>query len=1038
MTRGGEGRPLRIDVRAGQVWQNDRIVPLRAKTWAVLRHLIENPGVLVTRDELLSAVWGDVAVSDATLTQTIRELRIALGDGSSAPRLIETVRGRGFRWIGAAVATASAAKSSERVEKEFVVGRETELARLTQFFARALAGMRQMVFVTGEAGIGKTTLVESFAAKVAARELSAAKPVLVGRGSSLESVGGNEPYLPFLDSIRTLGSGSASVMVSAQLRRFAPSWAAQLPWLLSENERERVGALLQGGSRERMLRELGVFLREISALQPLLLVLEDLHWGDRATVELLGALAAQREPARLIVLVTYRPAEALAANHPIHTVARQLAGRGSAEHIALECLSSAAVEELVKLRFTTLPGAADLAGLVHQKTDGTPLFVRFYLDHLSESGTLRQTAQGWRLERDLASIEGDVPQSLRAMIEMALESLDRHDVELLEAASVVGVEACAHLLAAAAGVEEPTAVERSLDDLARRQLFLARGEATVWPDGSASQSFRFLHSLYARVLYDRIGAASRRALHQRIGERLERGYGKRAKEIAAHLAVHFEASGDRERASTHLGAAAEQAVERFAYEDAARLYSDALGLTSLPAHQVHLQLGLGDALFHSGATHRAHAAYRAAADLATSPADLGHAALGLSLRDLRSAPRGEAPDEAIGAIERALATLGEDDLRLRTRLLARLACLLLLIRGQAERRRSLADQALASARRLAEDFTLAAVLDDRHLALWMDGCPRERLAIADELVTIVCALDLDELEARARGWRIMDVLELGRPADAIEEIEKYGRRAEFLQQPRYLWGHANFSSCLALLRGDFAAAEVEAERAFGIGQALEGETSMIYFVLQMLAIRREQGRMHELLPQIESVRLAQPHTRIEWILPAIHLDAEDRPAARAALAAVAAGDFPGTALEEPYLAGLPRALMAADACAELGEAGPAVKLYDALLPYADRWVVILYGVACVGSIERVLGALAATCGRYETAFAHFERALEGHGGGTTPALLARTEIDYASALMSDGTAKSRARARKLLRQAAPTIAELGMSGLSRRAAALRA
>ena len=265
------------------------------------------------------------------------------------------------------------------------------------------------------------------------------------------------------------------------------------------------------------------------------------------------------------------------------------------------------------------------------------------------------------------------------------------------------------------------------------------------------------------------------------------------------------------------------------------------------------------------------------------------------------------PDEAIAAIDRALATLGEEDLPLARAPAGAARLPAAADSGQAERRRALADQALAAARQAAEDDTLAAVLDDRHLALWVDGSPLERLAIADELVTIVGALDLDELEARARGWRIMDVLELGSPADAIEEHEKYGRARRVSPAAALSVGTRDFSSCLALLRGDFATAEAETQRAFAIGQALEGETSMIYFVLQMLAIRREQGRMHELLPQIEAVRLAQPHARIEWILPAIHLDAEDRPAARAALAAVAAGDFPGTALEEPYLAGLPRA-----------------------------------------------------------------------------------------------------------------------------------
>src|SRR5262245_21713986 len=151
---------LRMDLAAERLWRRDEPVHLRPKTWAVLRYLVERPGRLITKDELLAAVWESTAVTEGTLTKSIGELRVALDDAADAPRFIETVHGRGFRFVG----HTAAAEAPAAAPAATFVGRDAELAALANHLDRARDGRRQVVFVTGEAGIGKTTLLDTFAA----------------------------------------------------------------------------------------------------------------------------------------------------------------------------------------------------------------------------------------------------------------------------------------------------------------------------------------------------------------------------------------------------------------------------------------------------------------------------------------------------------------------------------------------------------------------------------------------------------------------------------------------------------------------------------------------------------------------------------------------------------------------------------------------------------------------------------------------------------------------------------------------------------
>src|SRR5262245_4945163 len=162
---------VRVDPETGWAWRGDDRLDLAPKAFAGLRHLIDHPEHLITKDELLAAAWGDTIVSEAALTSCIRDLRKALGDDSRTPRYIETVHRRGFRFIGpvggrsASAALPAAAPSAESSAAK-LVGRDAELARLQGLLVTALDGRRRVVFVTGEAGIGKTALVETFLARL--------------------------------------------------------------------------------------------------------------------------------------------------------------------------------------------------------------------------------------------------------------------------------------------------------------------------------------------------------------------------------------------------------------------------------------------------------------------------------------------------------------------------------------------------------------------------------------------------------------------------------------------------------------------------------------------------------------------------------------------------------------------------------------------------------------------------------------------------------------------------------------------------------
>jgi tetratricopeptide (TPR) repeat protein len=549
----------------------------------LLRFLVERPGLLVTKEDLHAGVWGDAIVSDDTLTHTLAELRHALHDDARTPRFIETVHRRGVRFIARireAGAGAPAAPGppvpapipTRDVEAPILVGREAELAKLWALYRQAAAGQRQVVFVEGEAGIGKSAIVDAFLG--AAR--TSPEPILIGYGQCVEQYAEREPYMPVLEALERLCHGPARDRILSALRSMAPSWLARMPSLQRSGDADRLRRWHLDTTQHRMLRELATLVEAVSTHQPLVLVLEDLHWSDRATVDLFSVLAQRPERARVMLIGTCRPAQAAALQHPIQQVVAALRTRSRCVEIPVEYLTRNDVGLYLERRLGS-PVADEVTAATYAHTDGNPLFMTVLTDHLLARGWLIRDGDVWRLTVPRSTIEREVPDNTRQLIEGHLRFASPAEQDALEVASVAGVTFDVPSVAAGTGGTADT-VEAICHGLSHPRGWLRHLGSREWPDGSFAARYAFRHALYQRTLYDRLSPGRRAALHGRIGRCLEQGYAGHTGEVSGELARHFQGGREPRRALVYLEQAATHAHDRLAYRDVIACLEPAIGL----------------------------------------------------------------------------------------------------------------------------------------------------------------------------------------------------------------------------------------------------------------------------------------------------------------------------------------------------------------------------------------------------------------------------------------------------------------------------
>ena len=549
-------------------------VALTPKAFDVLRYLVEHAGQLVTQDELLDALWPGGYVQPEVLKHQVLKLRQALDDDPRYPRCIETVSRRGYRFIASTNGEVTQAPTVEVGSAEvYLVGRDEAFTELHDGLTRASQGQRQIAFVTGELGIGKTALLDEFHRRAVAE----VPGLRFARGQCVEGYGGQEAYYPLLEALGQLCRGPAGDEVVKILAAQAPTWLVQFPALLKSELRQALEREIQGSTRERMLREIAEALESITAQRAFLIVLEDLQWVDHATVDVLSVLARRRSAARLMLVGSSSTCDS-ARDHSLTALKSDLLVHRLCREVMLGPISEADVAQFVGLGSTGQNPSSELAKLIHRHCGGNPLFMVATLEHMSSRGLVSREAGGWRLTVPPDRIEVGVPDGLRRLIEARIERLSADERKVLEAASVAGVVFVARTTAAAANLN-PEYFEDLCDGLSRRKQIVRLTGVHRFPDGSVSARYEFLHAIYRDVLYGCQPSGRRARLHARIGHLLEDLYGENSGEIAAELAHHFELGLDWARAATYLQRVADTANSRQVQREATALSRRALELT---------------------------------------------------------------------------------------------------------------------------------------------------------------------------------------------------------------------------------------------------------------------------------------------------------------------------------------------------------------------------------------------------------------------------------------------------------------------------
>ncbi len=715
-------------------------IELTPKAFAVLCHLAQRPGQLVTKDDLLDAVWGHRFVSESVLKTAVNTIRSALDDDAREPRFVETVPRRGYRFVAAASAASVAAPAAVTAPMPLPppasaadedggawIAREPALARLLDWAAQARGGARVLGLVGGEAGIGKSMLIDRFCAAVRGNG------VTLAGGQCIEQLGGGEPFLPVLDALAGLARGPAAEAWTAALRERAPAWLARLPWLAGSG-----GEAPPPSEPERMLREFGALLDAATAAQPLVLVLEDLHWSDHATVQLLGYLARRRGTARWLVVGSFRPTDAALADHPLQALRQELRAQRRAEELLLDAFAEADVDAYLARRFAPGPVArrAELARTLHAHTEGLPIFISHVVDDWVATGALAQDRPGdgaWSLAPE-AWGRLEVPETVAGLVERQIARLPGEWRALLEAAAVLGHEFAHDVLARVAG-EPEEALRARCDALARRGEWLASAGMAERADGAIAFRYAFRHVLYQRVFLGRAEPAQQLQQHLAAARALQQ-LAPHAAELAQHLEAAqriASASGLRAAAiateARHWRlAAAREARALHALPDALAHYAQVLAFEPPPAERARVLEERSELLRLTGRGDLALAEAQAALAIA---AELGDVELGHDIR-LALARLNVRCDRVPAGLALADALLAEPALGDARRLQAWLV--------KAEGQRSVGDHAPADAALQAalqlvpadDDATRAAVLAERVAACFHRGLAAEGLALARE------------------------------------------------------------------------------------------------------------------------------------------------------------------------------------------------------------------------------------------------------------------------------------------------------------------
>jgi class 3 adenylate cyclase/tetratricopeptide (TPR) repeat protein len=908
-----------------------------------------------------------------------------------------------------------------------MVGRELELAQLRERWHLVQEGKGQVILLSGEIGVGKSHLVQALKAYVSQDPRAwltewHCSPYHQNRAFS--------PVLDFLERVvlrfdredapaAKLGKLEGFlVQYGFELQDMVPMFAALLSIPLGE--RYTPLKLTPEQQKRETLHALLTLLLERSVRQPVLLIVEDLHWADPSTLELLTLIIDQGPTARLLTVLTFRP-----------EFTPPWGARSHLTPVALKPVSTTQAKEIVQGIAAGKALPEEVLEQVVTKTDGIPLFIEELTKMVLESGILWEAAERYELRGPLPPLA--IPATLHDSLMARLDRLGTaKEVAQLAATLALGREFSYQLLQAAAPLAE-AALQQALAQLVAAELLYQRG---VPP----RSTYHFKHALIQDTAYQSLLISTRQRHHQRIAQVLAGQFPETTEAEPELLAHHYTQAGLHAHAIPYWQRAGQHAVERSANVEAVRYLTTALELLkTLPEtpnraqQEVDVHLALGHAESQAGEYLQSITTFQRAADLAKQfgiSEGLAHAALGfgetIHCYNLPAEP-------ALPLLEAALAALGAADSVLRARLLAALAQAYLYT-GARERGAAVCQQAIAMAHRVKDP---TALVD----ALYVSGFDRRpeqieaRLAAATEILGLAQKIGYRERVWGAYFLRFSDLLELGDIQAADADLEAYARLGEKLRQPLALQYTAMFRAIRALLEGRFEEAEQLAQEALIIGQRMRGIDAEGIFGMQMFTSRRAQGRLRELASAVKSFVERQPAAST-WRpgLALIYSDLGLKQEARDEFELLAAHDFADLPQDALWIACI---TYLSEVCAVLGDTAHAATLYQLLLPYAGHTIVVGFAV-CYGAASRYLGLLASTMSRWEVAEEHFQDALEMNARIGAKPWLAHTQHEYAAMLLARGQPGDRTQARSLLDEALAISRALGMTSLVEKVEARRA
>ncbi len=881
-----------------------------------------------------------------------------------------------------------------------------------------MGGRGRLFLTVGEPGMGKTRLAD----ELARESRAAGARVLWGRAWER---GGAPPYWPWVQIIRACVRGiSEDLMPSVtaagmgHLIQLVPELAKHFPDVAppAGSETEQARFLL--------FDAITSFLIDAAAAGPLVIILDDLHAADLPSLTLLEFMAPEVRQAAILILGTFRDVET--RQRPRVSELLGEVGR-EGQTFALQGLSS---DEVGRYIAETQGSAPDpgVVEAVHHATGGNPLYVREISRLLASEGVQPGPAAG--------RPRIPIPETLRQTIRRRLEPLSERARQAISAAS-----ATTNLQFALLPIER-------VSELSREEVLAAMGECVsegivaAVPDDPGR--YRFSHALVRDTIYDDLPAPERVNLHRALARTLEEQAGGDPSSNLTELAYHFFQAaplGEVDNAIDYAVRAADQAGSQYAWEDAAAHFERAVRALELrePVDQVRrgeLLLSLGNAQMRAGQVEAARETFLRTAEVARNveiPELLAASALGYGKH---TQAIGISDRILVGLLEDALQKLGPAETALRVDVMTRLA-LELYYSDDVDRREQLSAEAVELARRIEDPEALSYAIEAAASATGGPDNPDERLAAGTHIFVLAEEAANRERRAVSYVYRLPALMEVGDISTFDKEIEAYALLASELRDPAHLWFSTMLRATRALHAGRLEEGDELARDALDIGERGRSEEAAQYFAMQRFAALREQGRLEELDELEPTLRgFAQRYPMLPFYRAAvawIHMERGREAEARSELELLARDDF----REVPRnLAWLGTMALLAEVCAGLRDAKLAAVVSEMLAPYADRTVVIDWGIVSTGSVSRYLGLLASTADRIDDATAHFERAVERDETIGAWPNVAHARRELAGALLKRDAAGDRDRAVELLGTALRGSERLGMASLTHEIASL--